>query len=31
MAKEVLERKTFDPSELHHNHKDQMSDLTRAR
>ena len=31
MAKEVLERKTFDPSELHNNHKDQTSHLTRAR
>ena len=29
MAKEVLEHKTFDPSEL--NHKDQMSDPTPAR
>ena len=31
LAKEVLERMTLDPSELHHNHKEQMSDLTRAR
>lgn len=31
MTKEVLEHKDFDPSELNHNHKEQMSDLTRAR
>ena len=31
MAKEVLERMTFDPSELNRNHKEQMSDPTRAR
>ena len=31
MTKEALEHKTFDPGELNHNHKEKMSDPTRAR